>query len=137
MNSNPLLTIRTKDDADRLATLLDLYRENKATLPELGDTVIRAFKFTCPGGNSPIYPGLNYAVGVPVEVKRANKDECEDCAEGVNVGTLEYCRYWKNRGDWVFAVEFRLKDIAAMPRHSRGGALDKFRLFRCTPVKRL
>lgn len=98
---------------------------------------VRAYKYANEDGKSPTYPvpEITWKVGTKIEVKNASTNKSDDCAEGINLGTYDWCSpqiksHNKNR---LFAVEFEIEDLAAVPNSSAG----KFRVFRCTVVEEL
>lgn len=98
---------------------------------------VRAYKYSNQEGKSPSYPtpNITWKVGAVIEVRGAVTDKSKDCAAGVNLGVYDWCSSSvrpsnKNR---LFAVEFEIEDLAAVPTSSDG----KFRVFRCTVVEEL
>lgn len=90
--------------------------------------IIRAYKYTTKDAESPVHsPKIKYEVGKTYEVKDANTDPSSVCHAGINVADAEWCK-GKAR---VFAFEFKLEDIAAVPTNTDG----KFRLHRCLCVE--
>jgi len=88
-----------------------------------------------------IGPGnsIEYKLGKLIKVKDANTDRHNDCAVGINVGTLEWCVKWatfeshqtaQNKPK-LLIVHFKIKDVACIPTNSDG----KLRLYQCRPVK--
>jgi hypothetical protein len=96
---------------------------------------LRAYKLVRADGRGPFtcnhprdWPP--YQIGLNYEVDDANTDVTQDCGAGINVATLDWIlREWKP-GYRVLLVEFRAKDIAAIPTATDG----KFRLHRCKVV---
>ena len=75
----------------------------------------------------PQYGGVKYEIGSIVDVDDADIDEKVQCAEGINVATLDWCmREWRE-GYKILTVEFQREDIAAIPIGSDG----KIRLHKC------
>ncbi len=92
--------------------------------------IIRAYKYTNKDAESPVHsPKIKYEVGKTFEVKDANTDPASVCHAGINVADAEWCK-GKER---VFAFEFKLEDIAAIPTNTDG----KFRLHRCKCVEEI
>jgi hypothetical protein len=91
---------------------------------------IRAYKLVNDKNIGPFNGGIVYEIGKVVEVENANTDKNIQCAEGINVASLDWClKEWKN-GYKVLIVEFTAKDIACIPTATDG----KFRLHRCQVV---
>jgi hypothetical protein len=91
---------------------------------------IRMYKLVTADGQGPYHRGILYEIGKTVSVKSANTNDWQECAEGISVGTLDWCfKHWKE-GYRILIVEFEAKDIAAIPTAADG----KIRLFRCTVV---
>lgn len=113
-----LIDCRTKADVVKL-------RDLKKHLGK-----IRAYKYTTKNAESPVHaPKLKYKVGEKYEIKDANTNPGSNCHAGINVAHSEWCK-GKPR---VFAFEFKLEDIAAIPTNTDG----KFRLHRCLCVEEI
>jgi hypothetical protein len=91
---------------------------------------IRAYKLVNEKNEWPFNGGLVYTVGKTVSAK-ADKDENEQCGEGINLATLPWCMNEYKDGFKVLLCEFTAKDIAAIPIGTDG----KFRVSRCKVVK--
>jgi uncharacterized protein YjbI with pentapeptide repeats len=91
---------------------------------------IRAYKLVNSENIGPFNGGITYEIGQSYEVKDASTDYAKDCAEGINVATLDWCLMNWQKGFKVLLVEFEAKDIACIPTASDG----KFRLFRCKVI---
>ena len=90
---------------------------------------IRAYKLVTATGQGPFNGGIVYEIGKTYEVK-ANVDETQSCAAGINLADLPWClREWYP-GYSVLIAEFEAKDIAAIPVNTDG----KFRVHRCKIV---
>ena len=74
--------------------------------------------------------GMKYTIGAKLEVKEACVDEYIQCAEGINLATLDWCIKEWHQGYRIMICEFEAKDIAAIPIGTDG----KFRVFRCEVV---
>jgi len=92
--------------------------------------LIRAYKLVNENSVGPYNGGITYEMGKSYEVGAANTDESVDCANGINLATLDWCLRRYKTGFKVLVAEFTAKDIAAIPIGSDG----KFRVFRCTIV---
>ena len=91
---------------------------------------IRAYKLVNAGNIGPFNGGITYLKGKSYTVKDANIDESEQCAEGINLATLDWCmREWRE-GYKILIAEFTAKDIAAIPTATDG----KFRVKKCKIV---
>ncbi len=91
---------------------------------------IRAYKLVMANGEGPYNGGIIYEVGKTYEVKDADTNEHEQCAEGINLATLDWClRAWC-KGHRILIAEFTKEDIAAIPVGTDG----KFRVHRCKIV---
>jgi len=92
---------------------------------------IRAYKLVKENYSGTYYPSLTYKIGEHVSVKNASKDENEQCAEGINLATLDWCiKEWKE-GYKILVAEFASKDIAAIPIATDG----KFRVRKCKIIR--
>lgn len=91
---------------------------------------IRAYKLVNSKFVGPFNGGLVYKIGERVSVPKANTNESSQCAEGINLATLDWCmKEWKS-GYHILLAEFTSKDIAAIPTSTDG----KFRVSRCKIV---
>jgi hypothetical protein len=91
---------------------------------------IRAYKLVKSDGEAPFNGGIHYDLDKSYQVEDANTDETVQCAAGINVATLDWCRKNWQVGWRILVVEFEAKDIAAIPISTDG----KFRLHRCKIV---
>ena len=97
-------------------------------LDQLGE--IRAYKLVKENGEGPFNGGIKYVMGETFSVQDPNKDEYKQCAEGINLATLDWCiRKWKE-GYKILIAEFTASDIAAIPVATDG----KFRVSKCKIV---
>ena len=94
---------------------------------------IRAYKLVNEHNQGPFNGGLTYNVGETVEVDGCNTDPDEHCGAGINVATLPWCLDSWRPGYKVLLVEFKAKDIAAIPTATDG----KFRVYRCKVIREL
>ncbi len=99
---------------------------------------IRAYKLVNEKWEGPHNGGLQYQIGTTFEVNDADTNADIQCAQGINVATLNWClRLWVSRNQpigWhIVIVEFTKTDIAAIPTATDG----KFRLHRCTVVEEI
>jgi len=95
-------------------------------------TLARAYKLTKSDGSGPYaasngYEPITYGVGKEYEVKEANEDINMECAEGINLCTLDWALKNWQEGYRIFVAEFEGKDIACIPIASDG----KFRVRKC------
>jgi len=91
---------------------------------------IRAYKLVKEDGLAPFNGGITYKLKGKYSVPSASTDEEKQCAEGINLATLDWCmREWQE-GYRILVAEFMAKDIAAIPTATDG----KFRVFQCTIV---
>ncbi len=91
---------------------------------------IRAYKLVTADGEGPYNGGIKYVIGESYSIDDANCDERVQCAEGINLATLDWClRNWRE-GYRILIAEFGAKDIAAIPIATDG----KFRVHRCSIV---
>ena len=91
---------------------------------------IRAYKLVTADGVGPFNGGIRYEIGSEYYVENASTDETEQCAEGINLATLDWCmREWRE-GYRILVAEFEANDIAAIPTATDG----KFRAHRCKIV---
>jgi len=133
---------KLKSDLD-LKTMADfrkLIKWNEDVVAN-ADKVITAYKLVDHKNQNFIHRSkrkVTYVVGKKVVNRKADTFINHSCAAGINVATLAWCRRlhganynysWHNRilKPKIISVQFRLKDIAAIPINSGG----KFRLFRC------
>jgi len=119
-----LFDLRTKDDVISLRKKRHLGR-------------VRAYKYVTKEAKSPTRTGadaITYAVGKDYEIKDADTDPGSNCHKGVNVADIEWAKGYTKSGDnRLFAFEFEMDDIAAIPTHTDG----KFRVHRCKCVDEL
>jgi hypothetical protein len=119
-----LLDCLTKADVERL-------RKKKHT------GRVRAYKYTTKDAESPVRTGasekIKYEVGKYYEIKDADTDEGSNCHKGINVANVAWCRPNNGNGQRMFAFEFDMKDVAAIPSNTDG----KFRVHRCLCVEEL
>jgi len=97
---------------------------------------VRAFKYTTQEGKSPTRTGdeaLTYRVGDIVSVKNADKSKSADCSYGINLASKDWIKDNINGDQRVFACEFEIEDLAAVPHRSGG----KFRVFKCEVIEEL
>lgn len=93
---------------------------------------IRAYKHVTAKLESPTNSTkIKYAVGEEVEVKDAVTNESQDCAAGINVADVDWCKKSMSSGHRALAFEFEAKDVAAIPTSTDG----KFRLHRALCVE--
>ena len=91
---------------------------------------IRAYKLVTADGIGPFNGGITYEIGKDYSVENANTDERIQCAEGINLATMDWClRQWKD-GYRILIAEFTAADIACIPTNTDG----KFRVHRCRIV---
>lgn len=95
---------------------------------------VRAYKYTDKNAESPIQtPKIKYVPGQDYEIKDADTGESSACHKGINVADVEWCKKSGHGEKRIFAFEFDVTDIAAIPTHTDG----KFRLHRCRCVEEL
>jgi hypothetical protein len=94
------------------------------------DGKIRAYKIVNENNEGIYKGGLKYEIGATLEVEDANTDPNEQCAEGINLCTLDWCLKEYREGYKVLICEFEAKDIACIPTATDG----KFRCHRVTVV---
>lgn len=88
-----------------------------------------AYRLVTKEYRSPYSPSkLTFKVGETYEVKDANTDEDEGCGKGLGAATFSWCMKHRKTGWRVLKLEFKVADIAAIPKKTNG----KFRLHRCT-----
>jgi hypothetical protein len=91
---------------------------------------IRAYKIVNSRNEGIYQGGIVYEIGKSYSVENANTDERIQCAEGINLATLDWCiKEWR-QGYRILIAEFTAKDIAAIPIATDG----KFRVHRCKIV---
>lgn len=97
--------------------------------------LVRAYKYTDKDAKSPVQRAnaILYEEGKDYEVKDANTDDGADCAAGINLASVDYCKQYMKASDGhrAFAFEFHTDDLAAVP----GGG--KFRVFKCKCIEEL
>jgi hypothetical protein len=112
------------------------YRNNLALLKQQKGTLV-AYKFLTKKMESPINDSkIKYEIGKEYSEKKLDKNEWNDCGEGLNVATLDWCLKGtdKNIDNNIFIeVEFKPKDIIAIPHNSDG----KFRVKKFKVVRKL
>ncbi len=91
---------------------------------------VRAYKLVKENMEGPFNGGIKYEIGKTYEVKTANTDDNEQCAEGINLATLGWCIINWKPGYHILIAEFTAKDLAAIPIATDG----KFRVFHCKIV---
>ena len=88
---------------------------------------IRAYKYTTKDAESPIHaPKIKYTPGQTYEIKDADTSPSSQCHKGINVADAAWCKQNGKGDSRVFAFEFDMADIAALPASTDG----KFRLHR-------
>lgn len=96
---------------------------------------VRAYKYTTKDAESPVRTGVSekikYEAGKHYEVKDADTGVSSSCHRGINVADIDWCKANGQSGSRMFAFEFDMKDIAAIPTSTDG----KFRLHRCLCVE--
>jgi hypothetical protein len=107
--------------------LPDLY--SLKLLPQ--DTTLTFWKYL-KDGKSP-YQHVEYEVGKEYRFDDANSDEKELCAKGGNVATLIWCLKDSLEADEFLEVEFKVKDICAIPYGTDG----KFRVKRFKVLRKI
>jgi len=90
---------------------------------------IRAYKLVNANGEGPIKGGVKYEKGKTVSAK-ANTDTQAQCAEGINLATLDWCMMNWQEGYHILIAEFSRKDLACVPIATDG----KFRVHSCKIV---
>jgi len=78
-----------------------------------------------------IYNGcLKYEIGKTISVEKYDTNENNECGEGINLATLDWCiREWK-RGYKIIICEFKSQDIEAIPIATDG----EFRVKKCKVI---
>ena len=71
--------------------------------------------------------------GKTYEEENGSTDERIDCDRGLNVATLSWCVWNRNKGDIIIEVEFEAKDILAIPLVTDG----KFRVKKFSIVRKV
>jgi hypothetical protein len=95
---------------------------------------VRAYKYTTKDAESPIQsPKIKYVPGQIYEIKDADTGPDSGCHKGINVADVAWCKKNGGTGSRMFAFEFDIADIAAIPTATDG----KFRLHRCLCVEEL
>ena len=95
---------------------------------------VRAYKYTDKDAESPVYtPKIKYVPGKDYEIKDADTVSTSNCHKGINVADVEWTKSSATGDRRVFAFEFEMEDIAAIPPSTDG----KFRLHRCKCVEEL
>jgi hypothetical protein len=116
-----LLDCQTKDDVLKL-------QKNK----HFGR--VRAYKYTDKDAESPIMsPKLKYVPGKDYEIKDANTDPASNCHTGINVADYSWAKGNTHGENRLFAFEFDVEDIAAVPTYTDG----KFRVKRCKCIEEI
>jgi len=116
-----LFDLQTKDDVISLRKKRHLGR-------------VRAYKYTSKDAESPVQvPKIKYEVGKDYEIKDADTDPGSNCHKGINVADAAWAKQSATGESRVFAFEFEMDDIAAIPTHTDG----KFRVHRCLCVAEL
>jgi hypothetical protein len=91
---------------------------------------IRAYKLVTEDMEGPFNGGITYEIGKTFEVDDANTDTNKQCAEGINLATLDWCLTEWREGYKVLICEFMADDIACIPTATDG----KFRVKRCKVI---
>lgn len=107
--------------------LCDLY--SLKLLPK--NTVLTFWKYL-KDGLSP-YRNMEYEVGKEYQFGDYNSDENDQCGEGCNVATLMWCLKDNSSADEFIEVEFKVKDIVAVPYVTDG----KFRVKRIKVLRKI
>lgn len=117
-----LFDLQSKDDVIKLRKKKHLGR-------------VRAYKYVTKEGKSPTRSkdAITYKVGKDYEIKNADTDPGSNCHVGVNVADIEWAKSSATGNNRLFAFEFEMKDIAAIPTNTDG----KFRVHRCKCVEEL
>jgi len=88
---------------------------------------IVAYKLVTKENIGPFNGGIVYEIGKEYEEKDFDTDENNQCGQGINLATLDWCiQEWKE-GYKILLAEFKKKDIVCIPIGSDG----KFRVKRC------
>jgi uncharacterized protein YjbI with pentapeptide repeats len=100
------------------------------------ETILHYWKYLN-NGKSPIQTDnpIFYEVGKTYTEKKLDKDEFNECGEGLNVATLQWClqnTIGNNDVDFI-EVEFKVKDIIAIPYFTDG----KFRVKKLKVLRKL
>jgi len=107
--------------------LCDLY--SLKLLPK--NTVLTFWKYLR-DGTSP-YRNFKYEVGKEYKFEQYNSDENNQCGEGGNVATLMWCLKDDLNANEFIEVEFRVKDIVAVPHLTDG----KFRVKKLKVLRKM
>ena len=91
---------------------------------------IRAYKLVNKNGVGPFNGGIKYEIGQRFTVFGADTDIGNQCGEGINLATLDWCMKEWQEGYRILIAEFTATDIAAIPTATDG----KFRVRCCTIV---
>jgi len=91
---------------------------------------IRAYKIVDKENEGIYMGGLKYEVGKTLEIENANTDPNQQCAEGINLSTLDWCLKVYQPGYRVLICEFTADDIACIPTATNG----KFRVKKCKVI---
>jgi len=97
---------------------------------------VRAYKYVTKEAKSPVRTGTDaiiYKVGDDYEIKDANTDPTSGCHTGINVSDVAWAKGNATGENRLFAFEFEMTDVAAIPTHTDG----KFRVHRCKCVEEL
>jgi len=97
---------------------------------------VRAYKYVTKDAKSPTRSGseaITYKVGEKYEIKDADTGPGSNCHKGINVADIEWAKKSCYGDSRLFAFEFDMKDIAAIPTNTDG----KFRLHKCLCVEEL
>ena len=97
---------------------------------------VRAYKYVTKEAKSPTRTGtdaITYKVGDDYEIKDANTDPTSGCHTGINVADVAWAKDNATGDRRLFAFEFEMADVAAIPTHTDG----KFRVHRCKCVAEL
>lgn len=116
-----LFDLRTKADVESLRKKKHLGR-------------VRAYKYTTKDAESPVqYPKIKYEPGKDYEIKDADTDPASHCHKGINVANFDWAKGYTGGEQRIFAFEFEMEDIAAIPTNTDG----KFRVHRCTCIEEI
>ena len=91
---------------------------------------IRAYKLVNKNREGPFNGGIKYELGNEYSVRKADEDINNQCGEGINLATLDWCMKEWREGYRIFIAEFTARDIAAIPTATDG----KFRVHKCKIV---
>jgi hypothetical protein len=112
--------------------LLPIYDFSNLTILKNQKNKLRAFKFLN-GNKSPYNDEKTYQVGKTYTEKKYSTDIFEQCGEGLNVVTIEWCLRdtGKDLTKTYIEVEFSPKDIVAIPFNTDGKfRVKKFKVLR-------